>query len=68
MATEIEGRVYAYESNRRVVAIQTGLTPKVIRFTTDQDWAHGERVVVRVYKQDEVEDFDPVQVEGYVIA
>lgn len=67
MATELLGTIHAYESNRRVIAVRVGLTPKVIRFTTDQDWAHGEEVVVRVLKKDEAGDFEPVVVEGYTI-
>ena len=48
MATEITGSVWGFDKKNSVVAIQFGLTPKVVRFATDEQWVQGEEVVVTV--------------------
>lgn len=69
MATQTNGKVYAVDHNRRQIAVRIfGLTPKVIRFhTDDMDWQYGEDVVITVRRPTEEDTNDLVLVEGYEI-
>lgn len=55
MAATLEGEVYSFDDRRRMVAVRVGLSPKVIRFPTDEKWEMGERVTVTVTKYEEKE-------------
>jgi hypothetical protein len=43
--------VYGYDSRARAVAIQVGLTQKVVRFPTDEHWDQDEEVIVTVTRK-----------------
>lgn len=51
MPTEITGSVYAFDGKRKEVAVSFGLTPKVVRFSTDDVWKQDEEVVVTVTRR-----------------
>ena len=61
--------MYAISGNAKVgmvVSVRLGLTPKVIRFPTDEAWEVGEPVYVNVSRVPR-EGPDFVQVEGVTI-
>ncbi len=67
-ATYLEGEVYAVSGNAKVgsvVSIRIGLTPKVVRFPTDEPWTVGSRVVVTVHDDSDFAD-DTVVLEPLV--
>ena len=57
--------MFAVESGRGVVAIQTGLSPKVIRVPTTDQWLHGEEVEVIIQRPTGEDDY--VKIEGHSI-
>ena len=66
--TQVDGTVYDFNGPKKQVAIKvSGLTPKVIRFYTDDTWVYGEPVVVTVARPGEVTQPEFVSVEGFSI-
>ena len=65
MVTKVAGEIYAIDLRRGQVAVRVaGLTPKVIRFHTDEPWEFGEPVEVVIQRPTGTE---LVQVEGFTI-
>ena len=67
MTTKLRGKVFAFESARYTVAIQVGLTPKVIRFMTDDSWKQWQEVDVYVVPAGEQPPVEYVAIEGHTI-
>ena len=67
MPTTTPGKIYAIDTGRQQIAVRImGLTPKVVRFHTDEQWTHGEDVVVVIMRPEEVQQ-EIITMEGYSI-
>lgn len=69
MATFLEGEVYAVSGNDKVgmvVSVKVGLSPKVIRFPTEDAWTAGQKVWVTVIRATPVKREELVTVEGTI--
>ena len=65
--TRTKGKVFAYESGRGQVAIQLGLSPKVVRISTNEDWKHGQEVDIYIVPAGSTIPEGLVMIEGHSI-